>query len=101
MPAMANFSAPLSKQESQSMPTLLDELETPAILIDRLRLDANIRRMQTLAERNDVALRPHVKTHRAVTSARLQGEAGSPGFTVAQPADADAGSDDGLQHVWI
>ena len=98
---MANFSAPLSKQESQSMPTLLDELETPAILIDRLRLDANIRRMQTLAERNDVALRPHVKTHRSVTIARLQREAGSRGLTVAKPAEADVFIDHGFEDVRI
>ena len=83
------------------MPTLLDELETPAILIDRVRLDANIRRMQTLAERNDVALRPHVKTHRSVAVARLQRDAGAQGLTVAKPAEAEVFIDHGFDDIRI
>lgn len=83
------------------MPNLIDDLETPAILIDRHRLSANIRRMQAKAEQNGVALRPHVKTHRSVAIARLQIEAGAGGLTVAKPAEAEVFIDHGFDDIRI
>jgi D-serine deaminase-like pyridoxal phosphate-dependent protein len=66
-----------------------DALETPALLVDRARLSANITEMADRFERAGVALRPHVKTHKCAEIAALQGEAGANGFTVATLAEAE------------
>jgi D-serine deaminase-like pyridoxal phosphate-dependent protein len=82
------------------MPTdrLIDDLPTPALLIDAGRLERNIARMQAMADAQGVHLRPHVKTHRSVAIARMQRAAGAQGLTVAKPAEAEvfaaAGFDD-------
>lgn len=47
-------------------------LPTPFALVDRERLMRNLARMQSLAQHNKVALRPHVKTHKTPEIARLQ-----------------------------
>ena len=45
------------------------ELNTPALLLDRHRLDANIARMQASADRLGVSLRPHLKTLKCARAA--------------------------------
>ena len=76
----------------------LDDLPTPCLVIERARLEANLRTMQEKADANDVALRPHVKTHKSVALARMQQEYGARGLTVAKVAEAErfaaAGFDD-------
>jgi D-serine deaminase-like pyridoxal phosphate-dependent protein len=76
----------------------IDDLPTPALLIDRDRLSLNLDRMQARARTHAVTLRPHVKTHKSVRLAREQIERGAEGLTVAKPSEAvvfaDAGFDD-------
>ncbi len=64
------------------------DLPTPCLLVERDRLAGNIRRMQELASKEDVHLRPHVKTHKSIAIARKQLEAGARGITVAKPSEA-------------
>ena len=71
-------------------PMLLTDLDTPALLIERRRLDANLGRMQATADAQGVALRPHLKTHKSVEIARLQRARGARGVTVAKPEEAEA-----------
>jgi D-serine deaminase-like pyridoxal phosphate-dependent protein len=66
-----------------------ERLETPAVAIDRGRLIANIRRARQLVPEN-VALRPHIKTHKSHQIARLQLENGASGLTCAKPGEAVA-----------
>lgn len=77
---------------------ILESLSTPSLLIDKTRLDANLRRMQDRAEANDVALRPHTKTHKSIDLARKQLDFGSRGIAVAKVGEAEvfaaAGFDD-------
>lgn len=80
---------------------LVDDLLTPALLVDRTRLEANIRRMQEVAVREDVALRPHVKTHKAPKIARMQREAGASGLTVATVSEAERFADAGFEDLRI
>ena len=40
----------------------LDDIDTPAALIDTARMQNNIARMQTRMNSHGVAFRPHVKT---------------------------------------
>ena len=77
---------------------LVSDLPTPALLVDRARLQSNLDAMQARAEAQGVALRPHVKTHKCVEIARLQAARGARGITVATVDEAEAfaaaGSDD-------
>ena len=59
------------------------QIETPAVLLDETKMMANLEFMQDLADRNSVALRPHIKTHKSVEIGRKQIELGSSGITVA------------------
>ncbi len=66
----------------------LQSLETPAVLVDLARLDANIARMAAYAKQHSLALRPHIKTHKATTIAASQLAHGAAGLTCATPAEA-------------
>jgi D-serine deaminase-like pyridoxal phosphate-dependent protein len=63
-------------------------LETPAALVDLDRLDRNIAGMAAYAAEHRLALRPHVKTHKATTVAAAQLAHGAAGLTCATPAEA-------------
>ena len=60
------------------------ELDTPALYVDLDALERNIRRMQEQCLGWNVALRPHMKTHKIPEIARMQLEAGAIGITVAK-----------------
>lgn len=79
-------------------PRHLEELPTPALLLDREVLEANLARMQAKADALGVALRPHAKTHKSAEVARRQRAHGARGLTVATLSEAryfaDAGFDD-------
>ena len=66
----------------------LPRLETPAALVDLDRLERNIARMASYARTHSLALRPHIKTHKATTIAASQLAHGATGLTCATPAEA-------------
>ncbi len=71
-------------------------LDTPALLVDLDRLEANLAAMAAHAERGGVALRPHFKTHKSASIAERQLAAGAVGLTVATLDEAEAVVDAGL-----
>ncbi len=68
----------------------LDELSTPAALVDLDRLESNAARMAEKAIRLGVRLRPHVKTHKCVEAARIQTDLHFGGVTVSTLAEGQA-----------
>jgi D-serine deaminase-like pyridoxal phosphate-dependent protein len=76
------------ERELPVAPIALDTLETPAALVDMDRLDRNIARMAGYAAQHRLALRPHIKTHKATTVAAAQLAHGAAGLTCATPAEA-------------
>jgi len=66
----------------------IDELKTPAFLVDLPKLKINIRAMQGRARKHGVRLRPHVKTHKTAEIARLQIADEASGITVSTLAEA-------------
>ncbi|MGB3541463.1 alanine racemase [Rubrivirga sp.] len=78
---------------------LVSDLPTPALLVDRARLTANLDAMAARAEAQGVALRPHVKTHKCPEIARLQTERGAQGITVATVLEAEAFADAGFDDI--
>ncbi len=77
------------------------ELDTPALVVDGAALRRNIERMQALADRFGVRLRPHTKTHKSPEIARLQVEAGAAGITVAKVGEAEVMAAAGLGDILI
>jgi D-serine deaminase-like pyridoxal phosphate-dependent protein len=71
-------------------------IDTPALLVDLDRLDANLASMADHARAGGVALRPHFKTHKSVAIARRQLAAGATGITVAKLDEAEALVDGGI-----
>jgi len=70
-------------------PPELDDVATPALIVDRIRLVRNIREMAERARSLGVALRPHAKTHKSAQIATLQREHGASGLTVATLTEAE------------
>lgn len=65
-------------------------ITTPALIIDRTRLEANVARMAAAMDVAGVALRPHFKTSKLIEVATLQVAAGAVGFTCSTPEEVDA-----------
>jgi len=80
---------------------LVSDLPTPALLIERDRLDANLAAMQAHANAERVALRPHVKTHKTVELAWRQTKAGAQGLTVATVDEAEAFAQAGFRDLVV
>jgi D-serine deaminase-like pyridoxal phosphate-dependent protein len=76
-------------------------LQTPALVIDRDRLEANIAHMADHARRHGIALRPHAKTHKCSEIAKLQIAAGAIGICVAKLGEAEALADTGIDSILI
>lgn len=68
----------------------LEELKTPALLIDLERVRRNALSMGTRVREMGANLRPHVKTHKCIEVARLQTAGHSGGLTVSTLAEARA-----------
>ena len=67
----------------------IQDLRTPAFLIDLAVLQRNAQRMSELAQRCDVRLRPHTKTHKTLQIANTQTEGGFRGLTVSTLVEAE------------
>ena len=65
-------------------------LDTPAVLVDIDKLEANIYEMSQLAAEASIKLRPYVKVHACASIARMQIEAGAYGVDVGSMGQAEA-----------
>lgn len=81
--------------------SLPQDIDTPAVVIDMPRLTANIASMADSLARSEVALRPHVKTHKSVEIARLQLTAGAAGITCATLGEAEVFAASGIDDVFV
>lgn len=77
------------------------DLDTPALLVDLDRLEANIERMATVARQGGKSLRPHIKTHKTPEIARMQRAAGAQGLTVAKLGEAEVMADAGFEDIFM
>lgn len=79
----------------------VEELDTPALLIDREIMMDNCKNMQRYADKNAVFLRPHTKTHKMSKLAHLQEDLGAKGITVAKVGEAEVMANNGLKDIFI
>ncbi|AEH89415.1 D-TA family PLP-dependent enzyme [Mesorhizobium opportunistum] len=82
------------------MPTIHD-LDTPSILIDAARAEANIARAQAHADKNGLKLRPHIKTHKLPYWAKKQVAAGAVGITCQKIGEAEVMAEAGLTDIFL
>ncbi|MGE5161330.1 MAG: DSD1 family PLP-dependent enzyme [Betaproteobacteria bacterium] len=67
----------------------LADVDTPALVVDLDRLDANIDRLMQAVSGCDVRVRPHAKSHKCVEIARRQVAAGAVGICVQKASEAE------------
>lgn len=83
------------------LPKTVSEIDTPAVLIDVSKTQANIEKAQAHANAVGVALRPHIKTHKLPFFARRQIEAGAVGITCQKIGEAEVMADAGLTDIFL
>ena len=81
--------------------TDISELDTPAVLIDLDRVEANLKRVQDYADRNGLKLRPHIKTHKLPRFAKRAIELGAVGITVQKLGEAEVMADAGITEIFL
>src|SRR5690606_40146823 len=79
----------------------LDELDTPCVVIDAARVEANLQRAQAHAGANGYALRPHIKTHKLPRLALRQLALGAVGITVQKLGEAEVMADAGVNDIFL
>lgn len=79
----------------------IDEIETPALLIDSDTLHRNASRMASYCRAHQLALRPHTKTHKLPEIANLQVRNGAQGITVAKLGEAEVMAEAGLDDIVV
>ncbi|OSQ55728.1 alanine racemase [Marivita cryptomonadis] len=79
----------------------IDQIDTPAVLIDLDKVEANLARAQSYADANGLPLRPHVKTHKLPQMALRQLALGAIGITCQKIGEAEAMADGGLKDIFL
>jgi D-serine deaminase-like pyridoxal phosphate-dependent protein len=78
-----------------------ESLDTPCVLIDLPRVEANLQRAQAFADARGLKLRPHIKTHKLARFARRQVELGAAGITCQKLGEAEVMADAGLADIFL
>lgn len=79
----------------------INEIDTPALLIDKDIMMKNLHDMQAYASEQQVLLRPHTKTHKMPKLAGVQEKLGATGVTVAKVSEAETMAKYGLTDIFI
>src|SRR5688500_7090641 len=74
-------------------------ITTPCLLLDVERVKKNASRMNKIANRNEVRLRPHIKTHKCIEVARIQTAGHEGAVTVSTLAEARAFARGGFSDI--
>lgn len=82
------------------MPKIAD-LETPCVVIDLAKTEANLARVQAHATANGYALRPHIKTHKLPRFAKRALELGAIGITAQKLGEVEVMADAGLTDIFV
>ena len=79
----------------------IEEIETPALIIDFDRFNNNMKKMQEHVESKGCSLRPHFKTHKSPLIAHMQVEKGAVGITCAKLGEAEVLARSGIKSILI
>jgi D-serine deaminase-like pyridoxal phosphate-dependent protein len=82
--------------------SLIQDIDTPAIIVDLKIVKENINAYQKYCNDVGITLRPHIKTHKIPALAKLQVKAGAVGITAQKISEAEAIiSEGGIDDVLI
>lgn len=81
--------------------TPLNEIDTPALVVDLDRMDANLYAMAGIGRDRGLALRPHIKSHKVPELAWRQMRAGAVGITCQKLGEAEVMAEAGLTDITI
>jgi len=79
----------------------IDNIETPALILDMEIFEQNIKNMNELTKSAGIALRPHYKSHKCTAIAHMQIAAGAKGITCAKLSEAEDLIAAGIEDVLI
>ena len=79
----------------------VDDVPTPALLIDLDRMENNIAELQRFVTQQGKQLRPHIKTHKIPEIALMQERLGAHGIAAAKPAEAEVFVDAGCRDIVV
>ena len=79
----------------------VEDLDTPAVIVDLDILERNINSLTDYCRQNQLALRPHTKTHKTPQIAKMQIESGCHGITVAKVSEAEVMGRSGIDDILI
>ena len=79
----------------------IENIQTPALILDKRILFENIEAMNELLKRSDMRLRPHYKSHKCDYLAHLQIQNGAKGMTCAKLSEAVDLVDSGIEDILI
>jgi D-serine deaminase-like pyridoxal phosphate-dependent protein len=78
------------------------EVETPAVIVDFDRMEANVEKYAAAAREHDVRLRSHVKTHKIPDIAHYQNDASDGGGIVCQTlSEAEVMAQNGIDDIYL
>jgi D-serine deaminase-like pyridoxal phosphate-dependent protein len=77
------------------------QMGTPALTLDLKAFERNLAAMQEHCNRAGLKLRPHAKTHKSVSVARKQIQAGAVGQCCAKLGEAEALADGGIDGILV
>ena len=79
----------------------LDEVDTPALVLDLDALERNLLRMADAVKESGVRLRPHAKSHKCAEIARRQIAAGAVGVCCQKVSEAEALAQGGVADILV
>ena len=80
---------------------LLNDISTPALVVDKSIMQANVTAMSELLKGSTLRLRPHFKSHKCAAIAHAQMENGAVGITCAKLDEALDLADSGIEDILI
>jgi D-serine deaminase-like pyridoxal phosphate-dependent protein len=92
---------PLSDSVKQLIGQSVHAIDTPALVIDLDAVKRNLGRMADFCRKHDIRWRPHAKTHKSSSLAKLQLQAGAHGVCVQKTAEAEAMAAGGVHDIFI
>ena len=79
----------------------VDDVDTPALVVDLDAVNRNLQRMVEFAAKHRLRLRPHGKAHKSALFGRLQLQAGAVGLCAQTVAEAEALGAGGINDILI
>lgn len=79
----------------------IEDIETPAVLIDLDVVESNIARAQAIFDQLGKGFRPHIKTHKIPYLARLQMKAGAIGIACQKISEAEVFAAEGFEDILL